>query len=490
MSSPNAYDALEYSNFAYSQTHPARLASRAILHGMSPADPRRARVLELGCGAGGNLIPMAYEFPESECTGVDLAETPIGKAREFAAGAGAGNARFVQGSVTEIDASWGQFDYIVAHGLFSWVPEFVQDAIFRVLGENLAPQGVAHVSFNTYPGCKIREVFRDLMLFHTRGISEPGERVRKAREAAAMMGGARTTSETALAFVADEAGRLSEVADLSLFHDDLAGEFHPAYFLDFVGRAGQRGLQFLCESSIVEQVGANLTDEAQAAAAEWAAGDRLAFEQYVDFFRVRRFRHTLLCRAGVPLRGDAPPEVLDRLWLSAQAHRTGKQEGDSVEYRSDTAARISTNHKLAIGVLDAMRGLWPESVAFGEFAERFAAPKREIAELVLKLEAASMIELRGAPNRARRAGARPEASPVARWLLGQGIHRVTNLMHRPISIDDENGRILIRMLDGRRTRPELVQDLAELITNRTAEQIAAELDGELERLSQLSLMAG
>ena len=486
---PTLYDAFEYSNFAYTQTHPARLASRAILRGMNPADPRRARVLELGCGAGGNLAPMAYELPESEFTGIDLAETPILKAREFAAGVGLGNIRFVQGSVTEVDATWGQFDYIIAHGLFSWVPEFVQDAIFRLVGENLAPHGVAHISFNAYPGCKVREIFRDAMLFHTREAVEPRERIRRAREIAKLMGEARTSPEPALAFLADEANRLSEVADLSVFHDDLAEHFHPVYFLDFMGRAAQRGLQFLCESSIVEQVGSNLTDEASATAAAWSGGDPLVYEQYIDFLRMRRFRHTLLCRAGIPLRRDLPAETLDRLWVSAQAQRTGKSDGDSVEYRSDTAARISTNHKLAIAVLDAMRDLWPESVWFPDFADRFAVPKQELAALVQKLEIASMIELRGAPNRARRAGDRPEASAVARWQLGQGIHRVTNLLHRMIGIDDENGRILVRMLDGRRTREELIRDLSELITNRTPEEIAAEAGGEIDRLAQLCLMA-
>jgi SAM-dependent methyltransferase len=481
------YDDLEYSNNAYSQTHPARLASRAILHGVAAADPRRARVLELGCGAGGNLIPMAYELPESAFVGIDLAATPIEKAREFAAGAGVTNVRFVQGSVTEIDASWGQFDFIIAHGLLSWVPEFVQDAIFRVLGENLAPHGVAHVSFNAYPGCKIREIIRDLMLFHARGATAPDERIRRAREAVAMLAKSSATADTVQALFRDEAQRVADWADLSVFHDDLAEDFHPFYFLDFVGRAAQRGLQFLGEASLVDNVGWNLTPEALAAASEWSQGDRLAYEQYLDFYRLRRFRHTLLCRAGIPLERSARPESLERLWVSAQAHRSGAASDDGVEYRGDTGARITTKHKLTIEILDTIRSLWPASEAFPDFADRFAAPRADIADLLLKLEAASMIELRGCPNRAVRAGERPEASAVARWLLGHGVHRITNLMHRSIEINDENGRILIRMLDGARTREELVRALAGMITNRTPEQIAAELSGEIGRLELLSL---
>ena len=69
----NVYDAVRYSNYPYAQTHPDRLATVAILHGLEPPDPFHARVLEIGCGAGGNLMAMAAATPGIRAVGVDLA---------------------------------------------------------------------------------------------------------------------------------------------------------------------------------------------------------------------------------------------------------------------------------------------------------------------------------------------------------------------------------------------------------------------------------
>src|SRR5262249_16272915 len=68
------YDEVRYSNHPYAQTHPDRLATVAVLHGLPAPDPFRARVLEIGCGAGGNLIAMAAATPGLEAVGVDLAQ--------------------------------------------------------------------------------------------------------------------------------------------------------------------------------------------------------------------------------------------------------------------------------------------------------------------------------------------------------------------------------------------------------------------------------
>src|SRR5919109_1082672 len=141
------YDAVRYSNYPYAQTHPDRLATVAILHGVEPPDPFHARVLELGCGAGGNLTAMATATPGIRALGVDLAAGPIADGQAAIAEIGLDNVELRQGDVTELaDGQLGTFDYIVAHGLYGWIPAHARDGLLATIRASLAPDGVAYVS--------------------------------------------------------------------------------------------------------------------------------------------------------------------------------------------------------------------------------------------------------------------------------------------------------------------------------------------------------
>ncbi|MFO0635500.1 MAG: class I SAM-dependent methyltransferase [Nannocystaceae bacterium] len=178
-SAPTAYDALPYTSYPYPRTHPDRLAALATLFGLSPAPPRTARVLELGCAGGGNLVPMAEALPQAQFVGVDLSATQIEQARSFAAAAGVRNLALHHASILDVDASFGEFDYVLCHGVYSWVPPPVQQAILSVCRERMRPDGIAYVSYNTYPGWHMRELVRDMMRWHTRTIAEPRPRSRR-----------------------------------------------------------------------------------------------------------------------------------------------------------------------------------------------------------------------------------------------------------------------------------------------------------------------
>src|SRR5213592_1524157 len=126
----NPYDEVPYSSHPYAQTHPDRLATVAIVHGLEPPDPFQARVLELGCGAGGNLLAMAAGTPGIRAVGVDLAQEPIAAGRAAAEAIGLTNVELRQGDVRELtDGRLGAFDYVLAHGLYSWVPPDARDAL-------------------------------------------------------------------------------------------------------------------------------------------------------------------------------------------------------------------------------------------------------------------------------------------------------------------------------------------------------------------------
>ncbi len=159
----NPYDEIRYPTYPHPQTHPDRLATLARLFGMSPAPVERCRVLELGAGDGGNLIPMAFLLPQSRFVGIDLAGETVARGCELAAGLELGNIRLLHLDLMEIPEDFGEFDYIIVHGLYSWVPEPVRNRILELARRHLAPHGVAFVSYNAYPGAHLRDMFRDIV---------------------------------------------------------------------------------------------------------------------------------------------------------------------------------------------------------------------------------------------------------------------------------------------------------------------------------------
>ena len=148
----SSYDQVPYPSYVHAQTHPDRLASIAVLFGITPAQVESARVLELACGQGGNLIPIACSFPKSTCLGIDLSEKQIASGREIIDRLGLPNIELQAESILDFRKEAGTFDYIIAHGVFSWVPGRVRDKILAICGQNLSPRGIAYVNYNTFPG--------------------------------------------------------------------------------------------------------------------------------------------------------------------------------------------------------------------------------------------------------------------------------------------------------------------------------------------------
>ena len=173
----NPYDAVAYPGHAFAQTHPARLATIAHFHGLKAASPQRMRVLELGCGRGGNLLPMAAQYPQSDFVGLDLSGSAIAKATIAQQELGLRNIAFHHRDILAVGDELGTFDYILVHGVYSWVPDIVREAILAIFGRLLTPHGIAYVSYNALPGCRLRDLARDVMLYATRDVHEPEERV-------------------------------------------------------------------------------------------------------------------------------------------------------------------------------------------------------------------------------------------------------------------------------------------------------------------------
>ena len=141
------YDDVPYTSKPFPQSQPPRLAALAKLFGLTPPDVAHARVLELGCASGGNLIPLAAAFPDAEFLGLDLSPKQIADGTARIARSGLTNIRLIQQSIADVTRGLGQFDYIICHGVYSWVPADVRDSILRVTHDNLSENGVALANF-------------------------------------------------------------------------------------------------------------------------------------------------------------------------------------------------------------------------------------------------------------------------------------------------------------------------------------------------------
>ena len=500
-----SYDEIPYPGAPYSQTHPDRLATLAILFGMAPAPVERCRVLELGCGDGGNLIPMAFGLPESNFTGVDLAESAIVRGQELIGRLQLNNIRIHHLDLMDFDSRFGEFDYIIAHGVYSWVPPQVREKILGICQSHLAAQGVAFVSYNTYPGGHLLDTIREMMQFHTRNVASPRERLRQARELLEFLVEAHPDEDVHGALLRQELKSLLERKPEFFYHDELTEHNHRFYFHEFVEQARRYSLQFLSEARLLsmqtDAFGPQATEKIRA----FSGGDPLAREQYLDFLKLRNFRQTLLCRSEVALERRLRSECAAQMFAASDA-RAASPEPDiastsALQFKYSSGGSMSTNHPLAKAAMTHLGRVWPRALPFSELLRTAralsrrdsgtdAAPLEEdaswLSDMVMKLYAANFLELHVHPPAfITKPSPRPLSSALARAQV-EHASSVTNLRHSSVEVEDEAARQLLLMLDGTRDRERL---LLELRGRAHSGEITAEsLEINLNRLGALALL--
>lgn len=492
------YDVVAYPGAPFAQTHPNRLATLATLFGLQPAPVQRCRVLELGCTDGGNLLPMALTLPESQFVGIDLAGSAIARGQAQARELGLGNVELHACDLRQVDASWGQFDYIIAHGVYSWVPAAVRDHVLKVSQENLAPQGVAYVSYNAHPGGHLRKMLREMMLFHVRGVSEPGERIRQARELMVLLASsAPKTVDAYRALVASELEQILERDPNVLFHDELAETYEPVFFHDFMAHAGAHGLQFLSEANYHDMQDTNFSQQAGQILQALCGTDRIAHEQYRDFLKCRKFRQTLLCHQEIALQTDVPASRVQGFYVASPATEVNREPVDGEEpareFQGPFGSALKTLHPLANALMTWLIAAWPQPVHFEVLAARAGAENLDaLREIVFATYSAGLVELHSMPPAFTTAVSdRPLASPLARWQARSG-SRLTTLRHTIIDAEGEIEKHLLMLLDGthdRRALQAALLPLARGLDGNLDEQVFAEqVERNLQKVAALGLL--
>jgi SAM-dependent methyltransferase len=469
----NAYHQIPYTTVAMAQTHPDRLASVASLFGMAPAPVTSCRVLEIGCGDGGNLIPMAYRLAGSHFTGIDLAEKAVEEGRRTVGELAITNLDLIAMDLCEIGPGMGEFDYIIAHGLYSWIPDDLRDRLLDVCRERLAPQGVAFISYNALPGRYVRMMLRDMVLYHTRNCADAGESIERARSLLRTLGETRLFSSAWQPMVDEEIRRTLDCNDGWFFHDDLAPINDSFYVRDFAARAARHSLQYLGDAQPHSMFDSGT-------ALDWVGGDVMKREQYFDFLCLRPFRQTLLCGAEVRLDRPAGPDRMDRFLFSSPARRSkGQIEGLNSVCLADPPPAVAR-------VADALSSAHPLPVAFDKLLE--SAGDREALRGILftfiSSGFAAFHTYGFAP--AESACTRPRASRLARWESVRS-GAVTYSNHTACKLD-LMVRTLIELLDGTRGIDELAAGLARLEGAPPLEDIREQLPQVLAQMSRAGLL--
>jgi methyltransferase-like protein/SAM-dependent methyltransferase len=478
-----SYDEVPYPNLSHVQSHPDSLATLTTLLGLSPAHIDHCRVLEIGCASGANLIPMALSLPGSTLVGIDYSIRQIEDGQAAIAAVGLTNISLRHMDIREITPELGQFDYIIAHGVFSWVPLDVRDQLLTVCNQNLAPNGVAFISYNVYPGWHMLANIRDMMLYHTRNIDDPIERVAKARGVLKFLSESVPSADHVRShllnayskFLQNEMARIGPRADSFLLHDELEEINNPLYFHEFVTLAEAHGLQYVTE---VDFRGAlpNFWPPEVVQALTQMATNVVEMEQYLDFLRSRTFRQTILCHAGLEVNRTIEPEHLRKFHVAARAVPESEQpdiHSRTVEkFKGLDGASLAIDHPLSKSAMMILARRWPQTIPMedlpGEAAALLNRHNGDLAEItdedwqvlssnLLKAFVYSddLVEVHVYPPQfTLEVSQRPVASPWARFQARDEV-KVTNLRHERVEVDPLN-QYLLPFLDGSRDCEALV----------------------------------
>ncbi|MCC6620601.1 MAG: class I SAM-dependent methyltransferase [Deltaproteobacteria bacterium] len=473
-----AYDESPYPDFAFWFTHPDHLAALGKVFGLDCPPIETCRVLEIGCAAGGNLLSIAASLPRARCVGVDLSGVQIAEARGHAEAAGLTNVTLVHGDFRELDPALGEFDFVICHGVYSWVDEATGQALLEAIRARLAPHGVAYVSYNTYPGWHMVEMVRRLMRLHTADAPDEASRLDQCMQITRwLLRRARMNSNDWRApALEQELQSMKDAGKALMLHDYLAPFNRPLYFVDFLERAGQAGLTYVANASPWDMYLDNYDDDLSSMLKQ--VPDLVLQQQYLDFVFHSRFRRTLLARADAPVSHEIHADRVFGFFMNTGMFEDPGLDGveAGLPMQVKVSGRAPMNISNAIARV-ALHLIWRNGRRPATFDELVAETRDHLARLGLE---ASMLAAPDADERlrARLAGQLLRVffadavkfgvarAPIARHIpdrpatgrfqrhMARTFDYSPNLWHEHFPIG-EAARAVLQHMDGTRTWEEL-----------------------------------
>jgi methyltransferase-like protein/2-polyprenyl-3-methyl-5-hydroxy-6-metoxy-1,4-benzoquinol methylase len=497
------YDTTPYNSVSFPPSAPGHLAAVAYLFGLETPDVSTARVLEIGCAAGGNVIPYAAAHPRTRIVGIDLSPVQINQGRLTVQALGLDNIELLAGDIATMDLGpLGQFDYVIAHGVYSWVPTEVQDALLSAFRTLLAPDGLAYMSYNVYPGWKSKEIARDAMLLASGASATPEEKVRDARGMVDFLEEAVPADGVLARVLAEFRAHSEGFGDSYLLHDELETFNRPCYFYEMVGHAGTHGLAYLAEAHPEAMFPANFGPKVAEHLVEKCGGVQVLVEQYIDFVANRTFRETLLVHAerAHEVRYKPDGDRFRRLHIAAlvpPAEEQTRLDNSRQEYQQADGSTLFTNDPGIKAALDALSARWPWTLSRQELvddvhARLVSAGFNPSATLPDHIDSLMGVLILQGQARCRLEPVLPDVAPTP-LRLDETARRMAELTSRKVDASTFNlwhethllspvDRHLLPLLDGTRDRDALI---AALLAITREEQIDFGRDGLAEYIDAL-----
>ena len=292
------------------------LESYARLLGLSPAPASTARILEIGSSYGGNLISQALFYPKATFTGIEIAPTQVSVGKTYIDQLGITNLNLLEGDVNESHEHLGTYDYIIAHGFYSWVDEETKDNFLRLCKELLAENGILYMSYNTYPGWHKMDSVRALLEFANKDVDTLNhrEKVRHGKTVASKLGALMLEYDTVKAQQGPFLQSLRQTLqkqDCYVGHDHLEPVNTPVYFHQCMDHMAEHGFTYLCDCDLNLSFPDVYDETLRTKLQELAPHDPLAREQYIDFMLNTAFRKSLFTHKGATPKRITETSVTD-----------------------------------------------------------------------------------------------------------------------------------------------------------------------------------
>lgn len=452
-----SYDDVPYRAGAHPHTHPRHLYMVAKLFGLDPPDFRNCKVLEIGCALGGNLFPQAQQYPGSYFTGIDISSRQIAEAENTRTALGFSNISFVRADISNLGDKLGTFDYIIAHGVLSWVPPEVQERVFEICNAHLSENGVGLISYNALPGWNMVRSIREMAMFHANGLQDPADKVAGSKKLLNFLSNSLNETAPYKEIIDVERMRLERSGDYYVMHEYLEAENHQFYLHEFVHRASKHGLQYVGDTSLPIMHTGNLPPKVAKQLQE-IEGDSVLQEQYMDFVTNRRFRDSIVTRANLEVDRNINPGKIYDFLVTANFEKDVQQsteERTCLQRKQGGNSIFVENLEMAeVLIRLSKQGMRPGCL--GKLIDDTFADEKTSARVRAKFRKSGMrLVLEGFLDLHADEGIfvdylsdKPVANPVARHQASQPDCKfVTNCLGRQIRCD-ETTALILRSLDG------------------------------------------
>ena len=373
-----------------------------------------------------------------------------------------------------------KFDFIICHGVFSWVPDTVKQRILELCRQCLARNGIACVSYAAYPGSKQDEALRDLLRVHTEAFPDMAQKIASAQTALGFLERAYSALKTPDAMSwRSHVRSLKAKAPNFLFHDDLSSERDPCYLLQFADWAADHQLQYVGDSDPRRMFFENLPAEVATELAGLKL-NRLLTEQFLDFIANRRFRVSLLTHGESAMSLALDAGAVRDLCLSTTLRADpkprkskGAKPGEAI-FRTAFGGSTRARSIPLVALLQALvknapaRMSFAKALAAAEAGARRAFTDSEIQRLcqdILSLYARGQVELWALPlSIPVNVPERPHLSTLNR-LLAKNRSLLASAFHLQVHLN-ESERQLAMLSDGTR-------DVKQLCTSEPGRALSA-----------------